>query len=126
MKHLRALALLVFACAASVSARAGNQYVRINEAMAGLNADSGTQFVELGVRDEAQKQWGPRGAETAGRCELVFTNSAGVQTGRFVFPNDPAFGSRTVFAATAEFAALTGIVPDFIMPRLVMPLVVEE
>ena len=74
------------------------------------------------MQDEAQKKWGPRGAETAGRCELVFFIRAGVQTGRFVLPNDPAFGAPTVLVATAGFAAFTGITPDFIMPRLVMPL----
>lgn len=119
MNLTRTLSALLFTTAL---AHAGNQFVRINEVMAGLNADSGIQFVELAVRDEGQKQWGPRGAETAGRCEIVFTNAAGVQTGRFVFPSDPAFGATTVLVATAEFAAFTGVAPDFIMPRLVMPL----
>ncbi len=123
MKLPHSLTLFIIAIAASATgARAGNQFVRINEVMAGLNGDSGIQFVELAVRDAAQKQWGPRGAETAGRCELLFTNSAGVQTGRFVFPSDVPMGANTVLVATAEFAALTGITPDFIMPRLVMPL----
>jgi cytochrome c peroxidase len=122
MNPLRALTLLAIAALGINHAHAGNRYVRINEVMAGLNADSGVQYVELAVRDEGQKQWGPRGAETAGRCALVFTNSAGMQTGRFVFPSDPAFGASTVLVATAEFAKFTGITPDFIMPRLVMPL----
>ena len=64
MKCARNFGFVVLAFAALGGAQAGNQLVRINEVLAGLNADSGIQFVELAVQDEAQKKWGPRGAET--------------------------------------------------------------
>ena len=71
---------------------AGNSKVRINEILAGTNGDSDLQFVELAVLDETHKQWGPQGAETTGRCELVFYDAAGNPSGRFVFPHDPPVG----------------------------------
>jgi cytochrome c peroxidase len=105
----------------SAAAFAGNQFVRINEVMAGLNGDSAIQFVELFVPDESQKQWGPQSSELIGRVMLVFFDGAGNPTGRYVFPSDPAPGALNVLVATQEFADLTGITPDFIMPKSVMP-----
>ena len=78
---------------------AGNSGVRLDEIMAGLNGDSAFQFVELQVQDAAQRTWGPQGAEAAGRCQLVFTNGVGQQTGRYVFPHDPPAQSRASFIA---------------------------
>ncbi|MCI0541243.1 MAG: hypothetical protein L0Z50_39075 [Verrucomicrobiales bacterium] len=106
-----------------MSAEAGNRFVRINEVMAGLNGDSSIQFVELVVEDDSQKQWGPQAGESVGRCMLVFTDAGGHQTSRFVFPGDPAAGAQTILVATLEFSYLTGITPDFVMPRNIMPLV---
>ncbi|MEO8428270.1 MAG: hypothetical protein ABI651_14265, partial [Verrucomicrobiota bacterium] len=96
--------------------------MRINEIMAGLNGDSAIQFVELFVPDESQKQWGPQSSELVGRVMLVFFDGAGNPTGRYVFPSDPAPGALSVLVATQEFADLTGITPDFIMPKGVMPI----
>ena len=53
---------------------------------------------------------------------LVFFDSAGNQTGRFVVPSDPGSGANTVLFATQAFANLTGIAPDFIIPQQVMPI----
>src|SRR6476660_6945481 len=106
----------------NAAAFAGNQLVRINEVMAGLNGDSAIQFVELFVQDESQKQWGPQSSELVGRVMLVFFDGAGNPTGRYVFPSDPAPGELSVLVATQEFADLTGITPDFIMPKGVMPI----
>jgi len=117
-RWLVSLCFLMF----SAVAFAGNQFVRINEVMAGLNGDSAIQFVELFVADESQKQWGPQSSELVGRAMLVFFDGAGNPTGRYVFPSDPAPGALSVLVATQEFADLTGITPDFIMPKSVMPL----
>ncbi|MBI3416834.1 MAG: hypothetical protein HY043_16210, partial [Verrucomicrobia bacterium] len=101
---------------------AGNQFVRINEIMAGLNGDSSLQFVELVAQDNSQKQWGPQSGELVGRTMLVFFDQTGSQTGRYVFPSDPAAGAFTVLVATQEFADFAGIAPDFIMPKGIMPI----
>jgi len=101
--------------------------VRINEVMAGLNGDSNIQFVEIVTALEDQKRWGPH-QDTVGRTMLLFSNHAGVQTGRFVFPSDPApdadpaSGADTVLIATQAFADLTGLTPDFVIPVQVMPI----
>jgi cytochrome c peroxidase len=108
----------LFLC--SLSANAGNRLVRINEVMAGLNGDSSIQFIELVVLDESQKQWGPQAGEVSGRAMLVFFDDVGKQSGRFVFPSNPGPGAATVLVATPEFAALTRITPDFVMPKNMM------
>jgi cytochrome c peroxidase len=95
--------------------------VRINEVMAGLNGDSSIQFVELEANGNANKGWGP-GAAIAGRAMLVFFDKTGNQTGRYVFPHDAPNGADTVLVATHDFADVTGITPDFIMPKEIMPL----
>ena len=71
------------------SAVADNHIVRMNEVMAGLNGDSSIQFVEMVASDDSQKRWGPQSGETVGRARLVFSDAAGNQTGRFVFPSNP-------------------------------------
>jgi hypothetical protein len=96
--------------------------VRINEVMAGLNGDSTIQFVELEANGDANKAWGPQGAESAGRAMLVFFDQAGRQAGRFVFPSNAPSGSDTVLIATREFAIATGLTPDFIMPPEIVPI----
>ncbi len=98
--------------------------VRINEVMAGFNGDSAIQFVELEVNNVTNKLWGPQAGETVGRAMLVFSDAAGEQIGRFVFPsNAPSGGSsgNTVLIATRAFADLTGLQPDFVMPPELMP-----
>ena len=92
--------------------------------MAGLNGDSSIQFLEMVASDDFQKRWGPQPdcAETVGRAMLVFFDSAGNQTGRFVVPSNPGSGANTVLFATQAFANLTGIAPDFIIPQQVMPI----
>ena len=90
--------------------------------MAGLNGDSSIQFLEMVSQDDGQKLWGPQGMEAVGRAMLVFFDSAGNQTGRFVVPSNPGSGANTVLFATQAFANLTGIAPDFIIPQQVMPI----
>jgi len=68
--------------------------------MAGLNGDSSIQFLEMVSQGDGQKLWGPQGAETVGRAMLVFFDSAGNQTGRFVAPSNPGSGANTVLFAT--------------------------
>ena len=113
------LAVWVFSIS-SQFAHATNHLVLINEVMAGLNGDSSIQFVEL-VPQSSETLWGPQGSETVGRSMLVFSDATGRQTGRFVFPSN-APQAKTVLIATMEFAALfPSIIPDFIMPKGVMP-----
>ena len=108
---------------------ATNHELRINEVMAGLNGVSTIQFVEIVVQGGDQKIWGPGphpvlgpGNNTpVGRAMLEFRNAAGQVTGRFVFPSHAPAGGLTVLIATQEFAQKTGIVPDFIMPKGMMP-----
>jgi hypothetical protein len=95
--------------------------VRINEVMAGFNGDSTIQFVELEVNNATNKLWGPQGDETAGRAMLIFSDAAGEQIGRFVFPSNAPSGGNTVLIATREFAELTKLQPDFIMSPELMP-----
>jgi cytochrome c peroxidase len=120
---VRALASAAFlVCGFGPSGIAGAAHlVRINELLAGLNGDSGVQFVELVAADDDEKAWGPNGA-AVGRAMLIFHDAAGSQTGRFVFPGNPAAGNNTVLIATQAFAELTGVTPDFIMPPLVIPI----
>ena len=119
MNIIRRLALAACAVASFANAHAGNQFVRINEIMAGLNADAGIQFVELVVRDEAQKQWGPRGAETAGRVtalpfdDPLFVMDANVNTlvlGGVSQPSDFALRGviRGTLGGTAKVLAGSG------------------
>ena len=94
--------------------------------MAGMNGDSKVQYVVLEASSDSQKAWGPQAEDPAGspgRVMLVFYNALGTETGRFVFPSDPANGADTILVATAEFAALPGApTPDFIMPADVIPI----
>ena len=105
---------------------ADNHLVRINELMAGMNGDSQVQYVVLEATDDSEKAWGPQASDPAGspgRAMLVFYNSLGTESGRFVFPSDPASGSDTVLIATAAFAALPGApTPDFIMSADIVPI----
>ncbi len=114
------------------SAQATNHQIRFNEIMAGLNGDSSIQFIEIVALDGCQKIWGPGLDPCAGdvnqlvgRAMLTFHNAAGAQVGRFVFPAHAprltGHTGRTVLIATREFAALTGIQPDFIMPPSLVP-----
>ena len=100
---------------------ATNHFVRINELMAGLNGDSSIQFLEMVSLGDGQKSWGPNG-DVVGRAMVVFFDSAGSETGRFVIPTNPGSGANTVLFATQAFADLTGITPDFIIPEGVMPI----
>ncbi len=115
--------MLVFAA----GARAGNQLVQIDEAMAGANGDSRVAFVELKICCPGQNQWGPQGAEFGGRARLMFYDAAGRETGELVFPGDPpdqssagvpdGLGAVSVLVATQTFANLPGMPsPDFILP----------
>ena len=113
--------LLSFIAIFCSTALATNHFIRINEIMGGLNGDSRIQFVEIVASDDGQKAWGPGGA-AVGRTMLVFFDATGKQTGRFVFPSNPAGGKQTVLIATKEFKDLTGITPDFIMPTGIMPI----
>ncbi|MCA9947303.1 MAG: hypothetical protein KC449_27680, partial [Anaerolineales bacterium] len=128
--------LIIFAallCLAAVAvfttarmASANNHLVRINEVMAGMNGNSKVQYIVLETSDDSQKAWGPQTEDPAGspgRAMLVFYTALGTESGRFVFPNDPADGADTVLIATAEFAALLGApTPDFIMPADIIPI----
>ncbi len=100
-------------------ALATNHFVRINELMAGLNGDSSIQFFEMVAQGSGQKNWSP---STPGRAMVVFFDSGGVQTGRFVVPTNPGGPADTVLFATQAFADLTDITPDFIIPAGVMPI----
>ena len=72
--------------------------------------------------------------ETVGRAMLVFSDAAGQQIGRFVFPATLRPEIQTVghccrlaevipvLIATREFAERTGLQPDFIMPPELMPI----
>ena len=106
-------------------ASADHHLVRINEVMAGLNGDSKVQYIVLEASSDSQKAWGPQPEDPAGspgRAMLVFYNALGTESGRFVFPSDPANGADTVLVATAKFAALPGApTPDFIMPADIIP-----
>ncbi|GJM41992.1 MAG: hypothetical protein DHS20C20_22740 [Ardenticatenaceae bacterium] len=123
-------ALLVLAAFAVFTtarlASANNHLVRINELMAGMNGDSKVQYIVLEAADDSQKAWGPQAEDPAGspgRAMIVFYNAFGTETGRYVFPSDPADGDDTVLIATAEFAALPGApTPDFIMPADIIPI----
>jgi cytochrome c peroxidase len=120
-KHWRFLIIVV----ASLSGRhppvwAHNHLTRLNEILAGANGDSNVQFVEMIAGAEDQKQWGPQGAETVGRAQLVFYDANGSKRGRYVFPSDPPPGADTVLIATPAFADLTGMTPDFIIPPSLM------
>ncbi len=104
-----------------------NHFVRINEVMAGHNGDSRIQFIEMVAQDGGQKDWASpcafgNNTTPVGCVMLVFFDAAGNQTGRFVVTKDPAPGALTVLFATQEFAALTGITPDFIIPPLLVPI----
>ena len=116
-------ALVVFTTTQQASA--DHHLVRINEVMAGMNGDSNIQYIVLEAADDDQKAWGPQAGDppgAPGRVMLVFYNSLGTESGRFVFPSDPANGSDTVLVATAAFAALPGApTPDFIMPADIIP-----
>ncbi|VAW42962.1 hypothetical protein MNBD_CHLOROFLEXI01-2555 [hydrothermal vent metagenome] len=105
---------------------ANNHLVRINELMAGMNGDSKVQYIVLEAANDSEKAWGPQAGDpvgSPGRAMLVFYSAIGTETGRFVFPNDPADNDNTVLIATAEFAALPGApTPDFIMPADVIPI----
>ena len=96
--------------------------VRINEVFAGYNGDSNIQFVELLVPDGAGI-WGKGENETTGRMLLSFENKTGEASGRYVFLDNPPATGKTVLIATQAFSELSGApVPDFIMPKNVMPL----
>ena len=101
-------------------AAADNELVRINEISAGLNGNSKVQYLVLEAADGNQLEWGPQPGDPVGapgRTMLVFHNSLGDETGRYVFPSNPTPGSTSILIATAEFAALPGApTPDFIMP----------
>ncbi|HZD58153.1 MAG TPA: Ig-like domain-containing protein, partial [Anaerolineales bacterium] len=105
--------------------------IRINEIMAGANGDSRVQFIEIEVENAGLKCWGPQRSgdpcftggrgEKVGRLMLVFFDASGNQTGRYVFPADPAGNFKTVLVATQAFADLPGApVPDFLItPEIV-------
>ena len=129
---LRPLLLGLVTCLMALavgSLQATNHEIRINEVMAGLNGDSSIQFVEMVIQDRIlalafQGKWGPQSGEAVGRARLVFFDAAGRQTGRFVFPSNvpnERNGDMTVLVATREFANLTRLTPDFIMPKGIMP-----
>ncbi|MGQ0595600.1 MAG: choice-of-anchor D domain-containing protein [Gammaproteobacteria bacterium] len=112
---------LLFGLSSRVSAT--NHLVQIDEIMAGANGDSQIQFVEMGVSDGGQKEWGPNRdlSEEVGRAMLVFFDINGKRTGRFVFPTNAPAGGNQVLIATSAFAALPGApTPDFIMPANLM------
>lgn len=92
--------------------------IRFSEVMAGLNGDSALQFVELEAAPGGQA-WGPQAGETAGRTMLVFFDSAGKQTGRYVFPSNAPPG-EFILIGTREFSEATGLRPDFLMPKEIM------
>src|SRR5262249_32246111 len=119
-RRVSLVAILFFS--GTFASLAGNRFVRFNEVMAGLNGDSTVQFVELCVQTEADKQWGPQGKEQTGRAMLTFHDVTGRQTGRFVFPSDPGPGASTVLIGTAAFAKVSGLLPDFVIPNLVVPI----
>jgi uncharacterized repeat protein (TIGR01451 family) len=113
-----------FACAAAIvfNAAATNHILRQDELMVGLNGDATVQFIQITVSDGTQKAWGPGPGETVSRAMLVFFNAAGLETGRFFFPNNAPIGANTVLIATANFAAVPGApVPDFVIPPLLSP-----
>jgi uncharacterized repeat protein (TIGR01451 family) len=104
--------------------------VRINQVLGGANGDSHVQFIELEAQDSNQKCWGPQTptsacpvgvAETTGRAMLLFFDSTGKQTGRYVFPHNPGGTANTVLVATAGLAALPGApTPDFLISPEIM------
>jgi uncharacterized repeat protein (TIGR01451 family) len=113
-----------FACAAAIvfNAAATNHILRQDELMVGLNGDATVQFIQITVSDGTQKAWGPGPGESVSRAMLVFFNAAGLETGRFFFPNNAPIGANTVLIATANFAAVPGApVPDFVIPPLLSP-----
>ena len=128
MKNLKLLrsiplqALVFISAIISNSVSADVSTVRINEVFAGYNGDSSIQFVELLVPDGAGI-WGKGENETTGRMLLSFENKAGEASGRYVFLENPPAAGKTVLVATQAFSELSGApVPDFIMPKNVMPL----
>src|SRR5262245_28489807 len=97
-------------CAASLIFTAGatNHILRQDEIMVGLNGNPTIQFIKITVSDGTQKSWGPGPGESTSRAMLVFFNAAGIETGRFLFPNNAPVGANTVLIATANFAAVPG------------------
>ena len=118
IRWLTALGLVLFSWQ---PAHATDDIVRINELMAGLNGNSSIQFFEMVAGGGGQKSWGANGA-AVGRVMVVFFDSGGVQTGRFVVPTNPGSPANTVLFATQAFVDLTGITPDFIIPEGIMPI----
>lgn len=101
--------------------QATNHIVQLNEVGAGVNGDSSVQYVEMKF-PFSQNLWGPQGGETESRAMLRFFDARGVQVGTFFFPSNPPDtgplenGLFSALIATQEFADLTGIQPDFILP----------
>lgn len=102
---------------------ATNHLVRIEALQAGANGDPKAQAMEMKFSDFTQNEWS---VETPGRARLAFFDAAGTRVGEFVFPNNPSVGppdpentGHSALMATQEFADLTGIVPDFIIPPLI-------
>ena len=111
-----ALALVCLVSLRASPAEAVFHLVQIDEVMAGANGNANIQFVEMRMCCGGQNTQG-------GNARLVFFDAAGVQTGEFIFPNNPNGGTNVSFlTATQAFADLpTTPTPDFIMPPLVQP-----
>ncbi len=89
--------------------------MRINEVMAGLDGNTGIQFVELKMEFA--------GETLVGGTVLHFYNASGTETGTFTFPGNVmgAVGELHILIGTQAFKDLPSTVdPDFVMPANVM------
>jgi cytochrome c peroxidase len=129
-----AAAIVTLTLIEPLGASATNLFVRIDQILAGANGDSRVQFVELAAHDAAQTLWGNQPGDvgpdlstptTESRLMLTFHDATGLKVGEFKFPHDAPGDAvsdpQPVLVATQGFVDLTGITPDFIMPRLLVP-----
>ena len=106
--------------------------VQVNQIMAGAFGDDNAEFVELRMLNAAQNciAGGKTGAGLFG-CEpptptdgarLVFFDASGNQTGEFIFSDNAAvgIGGRSILIGTQEFAQISPVQPDFVMPSNVV------
>lgn len=106
--------------------------VQINRVMAGAFGDDDIEFVELRMLNSEQNCVaggktgnGPFGCEPptlSDGARLVFFDALGNQAGQFIFPDNVpvGIGGRSILIGTPEFAQVSPVQPDFIMPSNVM------
>ena len=88
--------------------------MRIDEVMAGADGDASIQFVELQMETSGQN--------IVSGHTIQFYNSAGAQTGTFIFSSNVSnFASgASILIGTTAFASASSVAPDFTMSSDIM------